>query len=72
MEVVTIRLTPGQIQVLTELRDALGCSIAVIIRAIISDFLTRNEETLEGIICRHLETGETLLNNDILKIEENE
>ena len=72
MEKLTIRLKPGQWQVINELTEALGCSTAIIIRAIVSDFLTRNEEILERIICEHLETGRTLMDNQILNIEENE
>lgn len=72
MNKLTIRLKPGQMQVIEELTEALGCSTAIIIRAIVSDFLTRNEEILEHIICEHLEKGTTLMNNNILNIENNE
>lgn len=47
---VTIRLTPEQVQVLTELRDTLGCSFSLMIRTIVGDFLKRNEERIEHII----------------------
>ncbi len=49
-EKVTIRLTPYQVQVLTELRDKLGCSFSLMIRTIVGDFLTRNEERIERLI----------------------
>ena len=67
MEKITLRLKPGQYQILTELRDALGCSIATIIRAIIGDFLTKNDETLERIIEDYMRTGKPL--TDFLKID---
>ena len=57
MEKITLRLKEGQYQVLSELRDALGCNIAVIVRAIIGDFLQKNEETLERIITEYNESG---------------
>lgn len=47
---VTIRLTPEQVQVLTELRESLGCSFSLMIRTIVGDFLTRNDERIENII----------------------
>lgn len=47
---VTIRLTPEQVQVLTELRESLGCSFSLMIRTIVGDFLTRNEQRIENII----------------------
>lgn len=72
MDKLTIRLKPGQSQVINELTEALGCSTAIVIRAIVSDFLTRNEDILEHIISEHLETGRTLMDNQILNIEENE
>lgn len=47
---VTIRLHPNQVQVLEELRTKLGCSFSLMIRTIVLDFLTRNEDALERII----------------------
>lgn len=70
MDKITLRLKPGQMQVIEELREALGINTATIIRAIISDFLTRNEEILERIIVEYQETGKTL--NEILKIDDDE
>ena len=49
-EKITIRLTPGQVQVLSELRDKFGCSFSLMIRTIVSDFLTKNEDRIERII----------------------
>lgn len=53
---ITVRLQPEQLQVLCELKNALGCNIALIVRAIIGDFLTRNEDILERIISEYEET----------------
>lgn len=61
---MTLRLKPGQMQVLEELRVALGCNTAVMVRAIISDFLTRNEETLERIILDY-QSGKKPLMQDL-------
>lgn len=73
MDRLTLRLRPGQMQVIEELREALGINTAVIIRAIISDFLTRNEEILERIIVEYQETGKTLKEtNSILNFEDDE
>ena len=47
---ITVRLTNNQMQVLSELTDALDTSYSLLIRSIVCDFLTRNEETLERII----------------------
>lgn len=46
---LSIRLTDNQMLVLSELREKLGCSFSVIIRAIVLDFLQRNEEALDRI-----------------------
>lgn len=70
MDRITIRLRAGQMQTLNELKDALGCSIAIMVRAIISDWLTKNDETLERIITHYKETGEALMNNEILNEKE--
>lgn len=60
---VTIRLTPEQVQVLTELRDTLGCSFSLMIRTIVGDFLTRNEQRIENIIDTK-NNGEKLFDKD--------
>lgn len=49
-ERITLRLAPSQMRVLEELRDALGVSISLILRTIVLDWLTQNEETLERIV----------------------
>ncbi len=49
---LTVRLNPNQMQVLYELTDALGVSYSQLIRAIILDFLSKNEDLLEGVIER--------------------
>lgn len=47
---VTVRLTPNQMQCLQELTLGLDTSLSLLVRTIISDFLTRNQETLDRII----------------------
>ena len=47
---VTVRLTPNQMLCLKELSSSLNTSYSLLIRTIIQDFLTRNEESLERII----------------------
>ena len=60
-------------QVISELREALGINTAIIIRAMISDFLTRNEDILERIIEEYQKTGKTLREtNDILNFDDDE
>ena len=46
---VTVRLTPYQMQCLKELSASLNTSYSLLIRSIIGDFLTKNEEALERI-----------------------
>lgn len=72
MDRITIRLRAGQMQTLNELKDALGCSIAIMVRAIIGDWLMKNDDTLERIIAQYRETGEPLLNNELLTEIEND
>lgn len=48
-ERITIRLTPNQMQCLKELTQSLGTSYSLLVRTIIQDFITRNEDTLERI-----------------------
>lgn len=48
-ERVTVRLTPNQMQCLRELSTSLNTSYSLLIRSIIQDFITRNDETLERI-----------------------
>ena len=47
---VTVRLTPYQMQCLKELSTSLNTSYSLLIRSIIGDFLTKNEDALERII----------------------
>lgn len=49
-ERVTVRLTCYQMQCLKELSTSLNTSYSLLIRSIIGDFLTKNEEALERII----------------------
>lgn len=48
-ERVTVRLTPRQMQVLRELVASLDTSYSLLIRSIIQDFITKNEDSLERI-----------------------
>ena len=47
---LSIRLTPHQLGVLGELSEALNAPISVIMRAIVLDWLTKNDELIERII----------------------
>lgn len=47
---ITVRLTENQMQVLSELTTALNTSYSMLVRSIVCDFLTKNEEQLERII----------------------
>lgn len=47
---LSVRLTDNQMVVLSDLSTALDVSISVLLRAIVLDFITRNEERLERII----------------------
>lgn len=47
---LSVRLTNNQMLVLGELSTALNVSISVLLRAIVLDFLTRNQERLDRII----------------------
>lgn len=47
---LSVRLTDNQMVVLSDLSSALDVSISVLLRAIVLDFLTRNEERLDRII----------------------
>lgn len=49
-EKITIRLTPRQIQVLTELRQKYGASFSLMIRTIVGSWLTTNEEIIESAL----------------------
>lgn len=51
-EKLTIRLTPNQMQCLRELSENLDVSYSLLVRAIIQDFLIRNENTLDSIVIK--------------------
>lgn len=51
---ITVRLTENQMQVLSELTQALDTSYSMLVRSIVCDFLTRNESQLERIITQKL------------------
>ena len=51
---ITVRLTENQMQVLSELTQALNTSYSMLVRSIVCDFLTRNEDQLERIITQKL------------------
>ena len=53
-ERVTVRLTPHQMQVLRELVASLDTSYSLLIRSIIQDFITKNEDSLERITTNKL------------------
>lgn len=50
LDKITIRLSPNQRLVLDELKQKFGCNYSLLIRTIISDFLTRNEDYLDRMI----------------------
>ena len=56
---VSVRLYPAQMQVLQELSTTLNANVSTIVRAVIGDWLKKNEETLERII-----TGEQPFNKN--------
>lgn len=62
-EKITIRLTPRQIQVLTELREKFGCSFSLMIRTIVGSWLTTNEEIIESALA-HTENNDLNLFED--------
>ena len=47
---ISIRITPNQSLVLAEMSQALGVSYSMLIRTILGDWITKNEEYLEKII----------------------
>lgn len=63
-EKITIRLSPRQIQVLTELREKYGCSFSLMIRTIVGSWLTTNEEIIESALTHKDD------NNDIKLFED--
>lgn len=57
---ISCRLTDSQLLVLDELKGKLGVSYSLLIRAIVLDFLTRNEDALERIIAANIEEDESI------------
>ena len=57
---ISIRLTPYQNQVLTELSTSLNTSISMLVRTIVGDFITRNEEVLERLVMKNNQIVEDL------------
>lgn len=51
---ITVRLTENQMLVLSELVDALDTSYSMLVRSIVADFLTKNEQQLENIIIKKM------------------
>ena len=49
-ERITIRLTPYQMQCLTELKNSLNTTYSLLTRSIIGNFLTQYEDSIERII----------------------
>lgn len=49
-ERITVRLTSYQMQCLRELTESLDTSYSLLVRSIIGDFLSKNEDALERII----------------------
>ncbi len=62
LDKITIRLNPNQRLVLDELKQKFGCNYSLLIRTIISDFLTRNEEYIDRMITGQEQDEE--LNNE--------
>ena len=49
---VSIRITPNQTLVLQEMSEAMGTSISMMIRTILGDWITKNEDYIYAIIDR--------------------
>ena len=64
-ERITIRLTPYQMQCLTELKNSLNTTYSLLTRSIIGNFLTQYEDNIERII----ENKENEYANNQFKIE---
>lgn len=50
MDRLSIRFSPNQLQVLTELKDKYQCSYSLLIRAIVGSWITSNEDALEQVL----------------------
>lgn len=55
---ISLRVTDAQLRVLDELSSALNATYSQLIRAILFDFIERNEERLERIITNQKEARE--------------
>ena len=64
MEKLTVRLTPNQIQVLTELKDLYHCSYSLLVRTIIGSWLATNESIIDLALTKH-EDNPGLFDGDI-------
>ena len=49
---ITVRLSNNQIQILSELKEKLHANYSLIIRAILGDFISRNEDSIDRILTR--------------------
>lgn len=58
MEKITIRLSPRQLQVLTELKELYGCSYSLLIRAILGSWINTNEDLLEAALDKKLKNDD--------------
>ena len=47
---ITVRLSNNQIQILSELKEKLHTGYSLIIRAILGDFISRNEDSIDCIL----------------------
>ena len=54
---ISIRITPWQGQVLQEMSESLGVGYSMLIRTIIGDWLSKNEEYIYRIIDKKQENG---------------
>lgn len=65
-----IRLTENQRLVLEELKNILNCNISLLVRAIIGDWLAKNEDYIYDIIEGRREFDKDWMNNKELEINE--
>lgn len=65
-----IRLTENQRLVLEELKNILNCNISLLVRAIIGDWLEKNEDYIYDIIEGRREFDKDWMNNKELEINE--
>lgn len=65
-----IRLTENQRLVLEELKNILNCNISLLVRTIIGDWLTKNEEYIYDIIEGRREFNKDWIKDKTLEINE--